>query len=172
MKAFLEKAWNGTEAEDEKIKVYPQPEPNDIANYDNGKLILAEKAKIIKGWMLVENWKPEDGKGTRENYVNIPMLVGQDVGSTLEFKFSGNVVGIAVAAGPDSGTIEYRIDEEDWQKQDLLTKWSSSLHLPWYYTLASGLSDSEHTLQIRITAEKNPQSTGTACRIRYFYVNP
>ncbi len=171
MKAFLEKAWAETVAEDDKIETHPLPKPIDYANYDSGKLILAEKAKVINGWNLVENWNPDDGKGTRHNYVNVPMLVSQEVGSLLEFQFSGNAVGIAVAAGPDVGVIEFRIDEGDWQKQDLFTKWSSNLHLPWYYTLAAGLPDGEHTLQIRISGEKNPQSRGNVCRIRYFYAN-
>ncbi len=171
MKTFLEKAWSGTVDDDDKIETYIQPEPLDAANYDDGKLILPENAKLNKGWKLVENWNPKDGKGTRANYVNVPMLVGQDEGSMLEFKFNGNAVGIAVAAGPDAGIIEYRIDEEDWQEQDLFTKWSSNLHLPWYYTLAAGLPDTEHILQIRIAGKKNQHSMGTACRIRYFYVN-
>jgi lysophospholipase L1-like esterase len=171
MKTFLESAWTGTIAEDDTIETYPQPEPIDAANYDNGKLILAKNTKLNQGWNLVENWKPEDGKGTRANYVNVPMLVGQVEGSALEFKFNGNAVGIAVAAGPDAGVIEYRIDEANWQKQDLFTKWSSNLHLPWYYTLAAGLADGEHSLQIRITGEKNPLSMGHVCRIRYFYIN-
>jgi sialidase-1 len=172
MKSFLEKAWSGSIAEDDKIEAYLEHEPIDAATYDNGKLILAENAKIItRGWQLIENWIPDDGKGTRANYVNVPMLVGQEEGSKLEFQFKGNAVGIAVAAGPDAGVIAFRIDDGDWQKQDLFTKWSLNLHLPWYYTLAAGLPDGEHTLQIRITGEKNSQSVGTACRIRYFYVN-
>jgi lysophospholipase L1-like esterase len=171
MKNFLEKAWAGTIEEADKLENYHQPEPLDAANYDNGVLIEAKNARILNGWQMDGNWKPDDGKGTRENYVNVAMLVGQDEGSTLEFKFNGNAVGIAVAAGPDAGIIEYRIDEENWQKQDLFTNWSLNLHLPWYYTLAAGLADGEHSLQIRISGEKNPQSIGTACRIRYFYVN-
>jgi len=158
-------------AEDDKIEAYPQPEPIDNANYDNGKLILAENAKIIKGWKLIENWNPEDGKGTRANYVNVPMLVGQEKGSRLEFKFNGNAVGIAVAAGPDAGIVECKIDNGDWKKQDLFTRWSVGLHLPWYYTLASGLPEGEHTLEIRISGGKNPNSSGIACRIRYLYIN-
>ena len=171
IKTFLEDAWQGITTEDDKIVAYPLSEPIDAANYENGKLILAERAKSMKGWRLVDNWKPDDGKGTRTNYVNVPMLVGQDEGSTLEFSFNGNAVGISVAAGPDAGIIEYRIDDEKWQKQDLFTKWSLGLHLPWYYTLAVGLTGDEHLLQIRITGETNPQSIGTVCRIRYFYVN-
>jgi sialidase-1 len=171
MKVFLEKALADKVTEDDKIEAYPLSEPIDSANYDNGKLILAGHASVIKGWKLVENWKPDDGKGTRANYVNVPMLVSQEVGSSLEFQFNGNAVGIAVAAGPDAGIIEYRIDNENWQKQDLFTRWSLNLHLPWFYTLAAGLTDGEHTLQLRISGEKNPQSRGNVCRIRYFYTN-
>jgi len=53
----------------------------------------------------------------------------------------------------------------------LFTRWSAGLHLPWYYTLASGLPEGEHTLKLRISGEKNPNSNGIACRIRYLYIN-
>ncbi len=99
------------------------------------------------------------------------MLVAKNEGSELEFPFHGNAVGIAVAAGLDAGIVEYKIDDGDWQKQDLFTRWSMHLHLPWYYTLAAGLPDGKHKLQLRISDDKNPQSTGNVCRIRYFYVN-
>lgn len=171
MKAFLEKAWSGSVANDDKIKAYSLPDPIDAASYDDGALIEAKNAKVINGWQLVENWHPDDGKGTRANYVNVPMLVAEKEGSLLEFQFSGNAVGIAVAAGPDAGTIEYRIDRGEWQKQDLFTRWSMNLHLPWYFTLAVDLPKEKHKLQLRISEEKNQQSKGKACRIRYFYIN-
>ena len=171
IKTFLEHAWKGTIAEDDKIEPYLLPEPIDPANYGKGALIDINKAIIHSGWQLVENWKPEDGKETRANYVNVPMLVAQEEGDAMEFTFYGNAVGIAVAAGPDAGIIEYRIDNNNWQKQDLFTFWSAGLHLPWYYTLGAGLAEGEHVLQLRIAGEKNPQSIGNACRIRYFFVN-
>jgi len=171
IKTFLEKAWAGTVSEDDTIMRYVLPEPMDSANYDNGALIELQEAEILIGWKMVENWKPDDGKGTRANYVDVPMLIGQNVGDILEFTFYGNAVGIAVAAGPDAGIIEYKIDNNDWQTQDLFTRWSVNLHLPWYYTLAAGLVESEHVLHIRIAGEKNPQSRGNVCRIRYFFVN-
>ena len=89
----------------------------------------------------------------------------------MNYKFSGNAVGIAVAAGLDAGTIEYRIDKNPWQKQDLYTSWSASLHIPWFYTLGYNLTPGKHRLQLKVLSERNPQSKGTACRIRYFYVN-
>ncbi len=169
--SLLEKAWSEDVAKGDNISLYPQPEPLDKMCYENGKLLLAENAIIIRGWEMIENWTPEDGKRTRPNYVNVPMLAGQRENSLLEFRFTGNAVGIAVAAGPDAGIIEYRINDSDWLKQDLLTRWSTSLHLPTYFTLAAGLPDGNHTLKLRIIGDKNPLSTGTACRIRYFFVN-
>ena len=99
------------------------------------------------------------------------MLVSNSPGSKLKLTFDGSAVGIAVAAGPDAGIIEYRIDKGDWQKLNLFTKWSKSFHLPWYYTLASTLDNKKHQLELKITNEKDVQSKGYACRIRYVYVN-
>ncbi len=171
MKAFFEKAWSGGVAADDKTEVFSLPEPLDEWNYGNGKLLPSKDARLIKGWEMITGWNPEDGKGTRANYVDVPMLVSQEAGSLLEYSFKGNAVGIAVAAGPDAGIINYRIDHGPWREQDLFTRWSMHLHLPWYYTLAAGLEEGKHTLQIRMSGENNPLSTGHACRIRYFFVN-
>ena len=147
------------------------PEPLDKSNYSKGVLIAPVPPRKIKGWKWIENWKPVDGKATRADYTNVPMLVGENPGEIIKFQFRGNAVGIAVAAGPDAGIIEYSIDESDWEKLDLFTEWSAGLHLPWFYTLGSGLKDRKHTLQIRMTSGKNPKSIGNKCVIRYFYVN-
>lgn len=171
MKIFLDNAWAVAVDTDEKIQLYDLPEPIDPANYTEGALIEPHKARLVAGWQMVENWKPDDGKGTRANYVDVPMLIAREAGATLDFTFRGNAVGIAIAAGPDAGIIEYRIDNRNWQKQDLFTPWSQQLHLPWYYTLAAGLTDGKHVLQLRTVGEKNPKSSGNACRIRYFFVN-
>ncbi|MEN8118672.1 MAG: GDSL-type esterase/lipase family protein [Bacteroidota bacterium] len=171
MKIFLDNAWFGFVADDDKPEVHKMPDKLDVACYNNGILVPVEDVGRLKGWSYVENWQPDDKKGTRSNYANVPMLVGEDAGKIVKFKFEGNAVGIAVAAGPDAGIIEYSIDGELWQKQDLFTRWSSYLHLPWYYTLASGLKPGKHILQLRVSKEKNQASAGRFCRIRYFFVN-
>ena len=38
---------------------------------------------------MVKNWNPADGKGTRANYVNVPMLVGEYPGKIIKFQFKG-----------------------------------------------------------------------------------
>lgn len=172
MIGFLKDAWVKPVAEDDKIKSYPLPKPLDKMNYDNGKLVDITEAKFSGDWEIVENWSPTDGKGTRENYTHVPMLIGQATRKgKVSFHFTGNTVGIAVAAGPDAGIIEYRIDKGDWQKLDLLTNWSRSIHLPWFFTLGAALENTKHTLQIKIAKKEDPKRTGNVCRIRYFYVN-
>lgn len=168
---FLENTFVGHIDNDDKIIARELPKPLDVFNYENGNLIDVKTIKLKKGWFIDSNWKPRDGKKTRPNYVNVPMLISETPGSKLKFKFTGNTVGIAVAAGQDAGVIEYRIDKGNWRKLNLFTKWSNWLHIPWYYTLASGLSDKQHRVEIKVSDEKHTLSNGYACRIRYVYSN-
>ncbi len=170
VKAFLENEYNPG-FKGQEITALKIPEPVDPFCYGDGVLIEPNPTKPIRGWKMVENWRPSDGKGTRSNYVDVPMLVGNYPGKIIKFKFTGNAVGIAVAAGPDAGVIEYSIDNSAWKKLDLFTRWSSQLHLPWYYTLSSALKNKRHVLQLRLADEKNPESSGKTCRLRYFYIN-
>ncbi len=170
IKQFLINSFNSAKTDGKSVE-QKIPTAIDEYSYSHGILVEPNPPKAIKGWEFVENWKPENSKGTRANYVNVPMLVGEYPGKIVKFQFKGNAVGIAVAAGPDAGIIEYSIDNSDWKKQDLFTTWSQNLYLPWYYTLDSGLKNRKHTLQIRLTDEKNPESAGNKCIIRYFYFN-
>jgi sialidase-1 len=171
MKTFMDFCWSNFVADDDKIVAYQLPGKLAEGCYDKGKLIPAVQVKPAKGWRVVDPWKPSDKTGTRPDFTNVPMLVAETPTGILNFNFEGNVVGIAVAAGLDAGMIEYRIDKNPWQKQDLYTTWSAGLHLPWFITLEYNLIPGKHKIQIRVLTEKNPQSKGTACRVRYFYVN-
>ena len=171
MKSFLDECWSSFVADDDKLTAYPLPVKLNEASYNKGILIPAVEAIPAKGWQAIQNWTPTDNIGTRDDFSNVPMLVAETPGGTLKFDFEGNAIGIAVAAGLDAGMIEYRIDKGDWKKQDLYTQWSSQLHLPWFYTMRYGLNAGKHRLEIRVLPEKNIQSKGTTCRIRYFYLN-
>lgn len=143
----------------------------DEYSYDQGFLVPVGEATVNRAWRMDPDWKPSDNKGTRFDYVNVPMLTGDTPGKLLSCRFSGRAVGIAVASGPDAGIIEYRIDRSAWKKKDLFTPWSQSLHLPWFFTLEDELAPGKHTLEIRMAPAKNPASSGNVCRIRYFYMN-
>lgn len=171
MKKFMDNCWSGFVADDDKIVAYVLPGKLAKGCYDKGKLIPGAEVKTVKGWRVEKEWKPADKTGTRPDFTNVPMLVAEAPTGILTYKFEGNAIGIAVAAGLDAGMIEYRIDKNPWQKQDLYTQWSASLHLPWFCTLGYKLIPGKHQLQIKVLAEKNAQSKGNACRVRYFYVN-
>jgi sialidase-1 len=168
---FLDDAYTGYLDADDKVQAYNMPPPLDRFNYQFGELIGIEQAKWGKGWSVDSNWQPTDTKGTRANYVHVPMLISNTPGAKLRFRFQGRAVGIAIAAGPDAGLIEFRIDGGSWQQQDLYTPWSKHLHLPWFYTLAAELEDDAHELEIRLVTDPANERKVGACRIRYFFVN-
>ncbi len=155
-----------------KVKTdYLLPPALDIFSYGKGTLIPVNNSYKTDGWMFDNEWIPEDKAQTREGFVKVPMVVGTSQGKILKFRFNGTAVGIAVAAGPDAGIIEYSIDNSEWKRKDLFTKWSNYLHLPWFITLNDELKPGSHTLMMRLASERNKLSKGNACRIRYFYVN-
>ncbi len=171
MRIFLDSCLSRAEKTHTTITRDSLPAPLDPFNYSHGKLIPVSDVNAGKFWSLDEDWQPEDGAKTRKGFVHVPMLVADMPGARMVYKFRGTAVGIVVVAGPDAGKIKYCIDGTQPKDLDLFTKWSKKLHLPWYYVLADTLKPGEHTLILKTTSEKNPESKGNACRIRYFFVN-
>jgi sialidase-1 len=168
---LLGDAFDGPEAHNNQVTPHLLPDPLDANCYENGYLRDISSATYSSGWQVDSLWNPGKGKRVRPNYVDVPMLIGNEPGSALKLTFDGKAVGIAVAAGSDAGMIDYRIDKGDWQRMNLFTDWSMHLHLPWYYTLAGDLAHENHLLEMKISRSKDERSEGHACRIRYFYVN-
>lgn len=164
-------AWK-QEAKSEKPTPYPLPVKLNEFCYDSGKLVSPSKAIETKGFSLNPKWVNTVGGGTRPGFVNVPLLEGQRPGDSFQFEFNGTAVGLFNAAGPDAGMIEFKIDHGEWTKQDLYTKWSGGLHIPWLYVLAAELNPKEkHILHVRIAKENNSKSKGHACRIVHLAVN-
>lgn len=170
IKAFLDSAWSGALPDRQHKHVLPG-EPLDPFSYTNGRLAGLEKAALSGDWTRVNKWRPRDAAGTRAGFVDVPALVAEKPGSELEYQFEGTAVGIFVAAGPDAGILEYRIDGGPPQTLDQFTCWSAGLHLPWLYILADELGTGPHSVTIKTTDQKNPGSVGYACRIFYFAIN-
>ena len=147
------------------------PKPLDAFSYERARYRQPDESTQRKGFTLNPAWEPNPKVPTRAGFVQVPMLVGEQPGASFELTFSGRAVGIAVVSGPDAGTVTYRIDGQKPQTLDLFTQWSPQLHLPWYLILADELKPGPHRLRVSISDRKNPQSTGTACRIVYFLVN-
>ncbi|MDP4290720.1 MAG: SGNH/GDSL hydrolase family protein [Bacteroidota bacterium] len=170
MKVFLDHEYTGIKLTDQVVPNKPA-EPIDPNSYFKAKMLSANDLKMNDGWKTVQNWTPADKEGTRPNYVHVPMAVCEVPGKILRIPFKGNAIGVAVVSGHDAGILEYSIDGAAWEKKDLFTQWSKTLHLPWFLMLADELKSGRHTLQLRLSAEKNPKSDGTACEIRYVLVN-
>jgi len=171
IKTFLENTWRGTISEDAAIIDHSLPVKLNPGCYDKGKFVSVGEAKLNDGWKLVDLWIPDDDAGTRDGYVNVPMLVAGIPGSELQLSFDGNAVGISVAAGPDAGMIEFSIDNCPSREIDLFTQWSAGLHLPWFHVLNADLEPGKHVLRIKISSSKNPESNGHTCRIAHFLIN-
>lgn len=125
--------------------------------------------KAVKGWTYIENWTDNAAKSEKEQPISV--LVGEYPGQVINFPFSGKAIGIAVYSGADAGMIEFSVDEADWQMLDLFSVASQSEYSIKYYTLESDLKREKHMLQMRVSADKNPNSKGQKCILRYFIVN-
>lgn len=154
-----------------RIRSYRMPAPIDRFSYAQGEYVSVDRAEHERGFRVDPSWKPSDQARTRRRFVEMPMLVSDEAGSSFEFSFEGNAVGIALVSGPDAGIIRYSIDGGQEQTKDLFTQWSRSLHLPWYLILGDGLAEGKHTLRVTLLADHHPKATGSACRIVYFLVN-
>lgn len=145
--------------------------PSDQYAYSGGRYLNINSAFKLKNFKIDPTWKPQPPFPTRQGFVNVPLLIGEVPGATMELEFNGRAIGIAVVSGPDAGKIAYRIDNQKEQIIDLYSKWSGQLHLPWYLMLEDELKSGKHKLHIRVLDEKNPASKGNACRIVYFLEN-
>ncbi|MBI5686743.1 MAG: prolyl oligopeptidase family serine peptidase [Verrucomicrobia bacterium] len=169
---LFDAAWQQPLAADAKIQPYPLPaKPLDEKSYFRGRLADIKEAHVASGWKLDPSWKPAGKIGTRKGFVNVPMLVAEEPGAALTLKFTGTAVGIFVAAGPDAGVVEFKVDGGAWKTTDLFTHWSGSLHIPWAYVLDADLTDGAHELTLRISDKKNAESKGHAARIVNFLAN-
>jgi len=152
-------------------KPHSLPAPVDSQSYCRGRFGNIAEAHIIKGFTLEKAWKPTDMKPARSGFVNVPALVGTEVGAEFEFSFDGTGAGLFVASGPDAGKIEFSMDGAPYRTIDTYTPWSGSLHLPWAVILDDQLKDGHHTAKVRIVASHNPKATGTALRVFHLLLN-
>ena len=152
-------------------KPHSMPAPLDAKNYARGRFGNIADARIIKGFTIDPAWKPADGKGTRAGFVNVPALVGTEPGAEFEFSFDGSAAGLFIAAGPDTGRVEYSIDGSDYRTIDTFTHWSTGLHLPWAVILDDNLQPGHHIAKVRIAAGHDAKGTGTALRVFHLLLN-
>jgi lysophospholipase L1-like esterase len=150
---------------------YKLPEkPLDEGNYE-GRFIEPKEAVIDAAWTVdVPNWKAIPGS-FRDTFAGKPVLHSATPGAEAAVTFEGKAIGVYVLAGPDAGILEVRIDGGQWNPVNLYHPYSGGLHYPRTVMLATDLKPGRHTAVIRISAEHDKASKGTAARILKFAVN-
>ena len=143
----------------------------DPKSYSNGRFMDIRRAEVIGGWDYIDAWQPKDRAGKRKQFIDVPVLEASEPGAELVIPFEGTAIGILVTAGPDAGILEFSIDGKDYAPLDQFTRWSAGLHIPWVYMLDDELEPGSHRLKLRMSEEKNDDSTGHTSRIQQFLVN-
>jgi len=147
---MLDTAWLGELEEGLVAGGGAVPVALDPASYGRGRFGELGSVERVRGFELVDKWRPEDGAGTRAGYVDVVALVGEGEGAECVVRFEGTACGFLVASGPDAGTVEVSLDGGEWRRVEVRTKWSGRLHLPWAVILADGLEEGQHELRVRV----------------------
>ncbi len=166
--AFLDAAWAKDITPEAAPKAYALPEPLDRMNYEYGRFIELEQAKVINDWKRVPQWETEK----KCNYGGaVDVLVAEQPGATLELPFEGTIIGISAIAGMDAGILECSVDGKAPVTVDLFDHYCEMFHRPVCHILAENLPPGKHVATLRMGNDKNPKSTGNAARILKFATN-
>lgn len=137
----------------------------------HARFVSPQKAVVNGDWHFhVPVWSNFPGL-VRKQFANVPILYSNVPGASFTFTFQGTAIGAFVLSGPDSGIVDFRIDERPWASMDLLHNYSKNLHYPRTVMFADDLTDDKHTFELKITNSKNDESTGFFARIVYLAIN-
>jgi len=153
-------------------KDYSLPaKPLDELNYGGGRFLDLKEGRLTDDWRIhVPDWEQIPG-GKRDRFNKLQVLEASKPGAALSLDFSGTAIGAFVLAGPDAGMVEASIDGGAAARIDLLHAFSGGLNYPRTVMFADSLSSGKHTLALKISADKNPKSKGSAMRALHFVVN-
>ena len=93
-------------------------------------------------------------------------------GAVLSFAFKGSQVGVFTLIGPDTGNIEYAIDDGGWQLLNDFDSYCVNYMRPHARPLAKGLDPKqEHTVKLRVAEAIPEQSKGRMVRLGFLLVD-
>lgn len=127
--------------------------PLDNQSYFRGRHGKLEEAVLSNGFTLEQKWEPELKQEVRAGYGFCPAITTRMAGAEMKFTFNGTAFGLFLAAGRDTGVMEYSTDGAPFRELDTWTPWSNALYLPWPVILESGLKPGKHTITIRTTGK-------------------
>lgn len=148
------------------------PPPLTPAPMDKARMVSYEWASVEPGWQMGrENPVPEfhytSGDGRFRH-----VLMADQPGPILSFRFQGSMIGIFGVVGPDSGDMEYALDGGPWQRVHWFRPEHDGQFRPHAALLAEGLDPkATHELRVRVAAETPQGSQGRVARIGYFLLD-
>jgi len=151
---------------------YTLPPLIDETSFTRGRLVSAADAEVTlsPNWQRsVPDWKRLPGS-KRKRFLNEVMLHTEGDSGALSYQFDGVAIGAYLLAGPDTGTVRYRIDNGEWQTMDLLHRHSKRLHYPRTVMFGVGLVRGQHLLELK-TQPVQSAERGGAVRILAFAVD-
>ncbi len=148
------------------VAPHPLPDPLSATNWERARLVPLAECALSDGRRALE---PEILKRHGDRYPGIRLA--DQPGQWVRLRFRGRDVGLYDIIGPDSGQIEVILDARPLGK--LIPRWDRHCT---YYRAAQGmiardLPEGEHTIELRISDQKQPESQGTAMRIADLIVN-
>jgi hypothetical protein len=144
------------------------PAPLDPMNYERGRFIPLDQARLVSGWMRLAAWDTEK----KCNYGGaVDVLAAETPGDTLELDFEGRLIAINAIAGMDAGILLVSIDGGPAVELDLFDHYCTMFHRPVCRVLAEDLAPGKHTLQLAVAGKANEKSAGHAARILRFAAN-
>ena len=166
------RAWAEPPGKDAAPTAHVLPaEPVDALNYEKGRFLDLETAKLAHGWTVgVPDWAHIPG-GKRDRFTKAPMLCATDPGAELTLDFEGTAVGAYVLAGPDAGAVDASVDGGAFRAVNLYHDFSKGLHYPRTVLFATDLKPGKHSLVLRISSASDARSAGHAARILHLVAN-
>jgi lysophospholipase L1-like esterase len=134
------------------------PAPN---HWDS--VVPYNRATWAPGWL---DWQASP----LERYLHV--LQGETPGPELTLRFKGDVVGVTLIVGPDSGDLEYSLDGAAWTLKRVFAERRGDAYEDMPVLLGEGLkADVEHTLKLRVAPNSPKGSGGKTVRIANFLIN-
>jgi acyl-CoA thioesterase I len=131
--------------------------PLDTACYENGESLSWLNIKGLSGWQSVKNWSPVATTCNWQPPVNIRLASAP--AKIFSFDFQGSHLGLSLLAGPDTGILEYCVDnQKTFQKLELYDKYCALYYRPKFVLLASNLAFGRHTVHLRPAASTPTRS--------------
>ncbi len=127
-------------------------------------------ANPMENGTMIDAWKLPDTSGWEKDPQplgrHLPhRLIASRPGTELRIPFRGDAIGLYWLIAPDSGDIEWRIDDGPWKRASSWDKYALRFTRANYALLSDTLPPGEHYLTLRLLSDKNPESTGTFIRI-------